>query len=434
MLSKGTRLVLRRLAALAGTLSVLAAAGCTNTDHWVEAAPSLGWSAPYADAANSSYTDRAGARELTADWTRSVKGTLGAGVALGTNNYLALNAQTETGCSLMVWEIDNNARQRWCTRLWPGGGFAGPLMDGFDNLYIGQPGAIVSFPPTQWIRWRQPVIGMPQTPRLLADGQLLVVTHLGQVLVFNAHRGTVEGTPLDLVSGLDPTDSERGLADCAPARAECPVAAAPAFSPKSNAIVLSIWQPGAKAATLVGLRYRPGNSPLVSREWTSDAVAAGVLAAPVLSADGRTVYVNGRDRKLWALDAETGAVKWSSPLKFLAQTPPTVAPDGTLIVGGGPKTALVALRDEGDRATELWRRTEVNPLTTASQAGPELAYTVAADGDGMALLVFDPRDGSTVNSYPLERAAGFPVGVSLGSDRSVIAATSAGQVYGFRAD
>ena len=72
--------------------------------------------------------------------------------------------------------------------------------------------------------------------------------------------------------------------------------------------------------------------------------------------------------------------------------------------------------------------------TTASQAGPELAYTVAADGDGMALLVFDTRDGSTVNSYPLERAAGFPVGVSLGSDRSVIAATSAGQVYGFRAD
>ncbi|HSA41391.1 MAG TPA: pyrrolo-quinoline quinone, partial [Mycobacterium sp.] len=144
-------MVLRRLAALAGTLSVLAAAGCTNTDHWVEAAPSLGWSAPYADAANSSYTDRAGARELTADWTRSVKGTLGAGVALGTNNYLALNAQTETGCSLMVWEIDNNGRQRWCTRLWPGGGFAGQLFDGFDNVYVGQPGAIVAFPPTQWI-------------------------------------------------------------------------------------------------------------------------------------------------------------------------------------------------------------------------------------------------------------------------------------------
>ena len=426
--------MLRRFAAWACAVSVLAAAGCANTDHWVDAAPSLGWSAPYGDAANSSYTDRAGAEQLTAAWTRSVKGTLGAAVALGTDNYLALNAQTDDGCSLMVWEIDNNARQRWCTRLWPGGGFAGPLMDGFDNLYIGQPGAIVSFPPTQWIRWRQPVIGMPQTPRLLAGGQLLVITHLGQVLVFNAHRGTVEGTPLDLVTGLDPTDSERGLADCAPARAECPVAAAPAFSPKSNAIVLGIWQPGARAATLVGLRYKPGESPLISQEWTSDAVGAGVIAAPVLSADGRTVYVNGRDRRLWALDAADGTVKWSAPLKFLAQTPPTVAPDGTIISGGGPRTQLVALRDEGDHATELWRRKDITPLTTSSRSGTDIAYTVIGDDAEQVLLAFDPRDGETVNEYPLPGAEGFPVGVSLARDHSVVAATSAGQVYGFRAD
>lgn len=425
--------MLRRLAALACAVSVLGASGCANTDHWVDAAPSLGWSAPYADAANSSYTDRAGAEQLTAAWTRSVKGTLGAAVALGTNNYLALNAQTDNGCSLMVWEIDNNARQRWCTRLWPGGGFAGPLMDGFDNLYVGQPGAILSFPPTQWIRWRQQVIGMPQTPRLLAGGQLLVVTHLGQVLVFNAHRGTVEGAPLDLVTGIDPTDSERGLADCAPARDGCPIAAAPAFSPKSNTIVLGIWQPGAEAATLVGLRYRPGNTPLVSKEWTSDAVTAGVIAAPVLSADGRTVYVNGRDRKLWALDAGDGTVKWSAPLRFLAQTPPTVAPDGTIIAGGGPRTQLVALRDDGDHASELWRRKDVAPLTTSSRSG-DIAYTVAGDGERMTLLAFDPGDGETVNEYPLPGAEGFPVGVSLARDGSVIAATSEGQVYGFQAD
>ena len=70
----------------------------------------------------------------------------------------------------MVWETDNNARQRWCTRLVQGGGASSPLLDGFDNLYIGQPGAMMSFPPTQWIRWRQPVIGMPTTPRILAPG------------------------------------------------------------------------------------------------------------------------------------------------------------------------------------------------------------------------------------------------------------------------
>ncbi len=114
----------------------------------------------------------------------------------------------------MVWETDNRGRQRWCTRLVQGGGFASPFFDGFDNLYIGQPGLVLSHPTTQWIRWRSQVIGMPMTARLLAPGALLVITHLGQVLVFDAQRGTVTGTSLDLVAGLDPSDSQRGLADC----------------------------------------------------------------------------------------------------------------------------------------------------------------------------------------------------------------------------
>lgn len=112
----------------------------------------------------------------------------------------------------MEWQNDNNGRQRWCVRLVQGGGFAGPLFDGFDNLYVGQPGAIISFPPTQWTRWRQPVIGMPSTPRFLGHGRLLVSTHLGQLLVFDTRRGMVVGSPVDLVDGIDPTDATRGLA------------------------------------------------------------------------------------------------------------------------------------------------------------------------------------------------------------------------------
>lgn len=426
--------MLRRLVALMSTAVVLGVTtGCTDTDSWVDAAPAPGWSAQYGDAANSSYTPTDGARDLEPAWTRSVKGELGAAVALGNDGILAANAQSEAGCSLMVWENDNNGRQRWCTRLWPGGGFAGPLLDGFDNVYVGQPGAILSFPPTQWIRWRQQVIGMPQTPRLLGGGRLLVSTHLGQVLVFDAHRGTVVGNAIDLVEGVNPTDSERGLADCAPGRPQCPVAAAPAFSADSGLIVLAVWQPGAPESTLVALRYRADHTPQLVQEWTSDAVAGGVLAAPVLSADGDTVYVNGRDRSLWALNAADGTVKWSLPLGFLAHTPPSVSPDGTIVTGGGPDTELLGITDSGDRGDEQWRRTDVETLTSASQAGAETAYTVVStDDDGMALLVFDPRDGQTVNRYPLPDADGFPVGVSVGADRAVVVATSTGRIYSFR--
>ncbi|MCV7279783.1 PQQ-like beta-propeller repeat protein [Mycolicibacterium flavescens] len=423
----------RRLTVLAvAVLTALIApalTACQNTDSWVLAKAADGWAAQYADAANTSYEPTAGADTLRLEWMRSVKGEMAASVALGSGDYLAANAQTSAGCSLMVWETDNKARQRWCTRLVQGGGMSSPLFDGVDNLYIGQPGAMLSFPVTQWIRWRKPVIGMPTTPRILEPGQLLVVTHLGQVLVFDAHRGNVVGAPLDLVSGVDPKDSERGLTDCGPARPRCPVAAAPAFSAATNVVVLSLWEPGADAPVLVGLRYRPGQSPLLTREWTSDEVGGGPIASPVLSEDGATVYVNGRDDRLWALDTADGTAKWSVPLDFLAQTPPSVSADGLIVAGGGPGAKLTGIKDDGK---VQWVRDDVTPLTTSSQSGSEVAYTVARDGDdGQTLLVFDPADGRTVNTYPLPRASGWPVGVSIGHDRRVVTATSDGMVYGF---
>lgn len=208
------------------------------------------------------------------------------------------------------------------------------------------------------------------------------------------------------------------------------MAAAPAFSAATQMIVLGLWQPGAKAPVLTALQYHPGQTPLLTKEWTSDVVPAGVLGSPVLSADGKTVYVTGRDRQLWALNAVDGKPKWSLALDFQPQTPPSVTPGGNLVVGGGPDTRLVGLKDAGDRAEVVWHRDDVSPLTTSSLAGGGAAYTVVAgDPEGLSLLVFNPADGHTLNSYPLPEADGFPVGVSVGNDRRVVAATSAGQVY-----
>ncbi|RZT19398.1 outer membrane protein assembly factor BamB [Mycobacterium sp. BK558] len=422
--------MLRRIIVLATTVLIAGAlAGCGSTDSWVQSRAASGWAAQYADAANSSSSPVSGADTLRLDWVRSVKGDLAAQAALGSGNYLAVNGQTAAGCSLMVWETNNRARQRWCTRLYPGGGLASPLFDGFDNLYIGQPGAVMSYPVTQWIRWRQPVIGMPMTMRFLDPGMLLVVTHLGQVLVFDAHRGTVAGSAMDLVAGVNPRDSERGLQDCRLGGPGCPVAAAPAYSDASKVIVLTLWEPGAEAPELVGLRYRPGQTPLITREWTSDALGRGPLASPVLSADGTTAYVNGRDERLWAINTDDGSAKWSMPLDYLAQTPPSVTPDGLIVAGGGPGARLTAIRDTGDGPEKVWSRDDVAPLSTASLAG--VGYTVAADGDGMALTVFALGDGHTVNTYRLPGATGWPVGVSVGHDRRVVTATSDGRVYGF---
>ncbi|MGH3847659.1 MAG: hypothetical protein ACRDS0_40535, partial [Pseudonocardiaceae bacterium] len=70
-----------------------------------------------------------------------------------------------------------------------------------------------------------------------------------------------------------------------------------------------------------------------------------------------------------------------------------------------------------------------------SLAGGGVGYTVVGGTTvgpaGLSLLVFDPHDGHTINSYPLPEASGFPLGVSVGHDRRVVTATSAGQVYSF---
>jgi hypothetical protein len=103
-----------------------------------------------------------------------------------------------------------------------------------------------------------------------------------------------------------------------------------------------------------------------------------------------------------------------------------------IVAGGGPGAKLVGVKDEGDHGDVAWTRDDVTPLSTSSRAGGDVAYTVARDGEqGQTLLVFDPTDGHTVNGYPLPRATGWPVGVSVGHDRRVVTATSDGQVYGF---
>src|SRR5579859_7460343 len=79
---------------MAAVLLAAGVAGCGNTDSWVETTPAQGWPAQYGDAANSSYSATPGADRLTLRWTRSVKGSLFASVALSSRNWLAANAQT----------------------------------------------------------------------------------------------------------------------------------------------------------------------------------------------------------------------------------------------------------------------------------------------------------------------------------------------------
>ena len=86
-------------------------------------------------------------------------------------------------------------------------------------------------------------------------------------------------------------------------------------------------------------------------------------------------------------------------------------------------------QDAGDRAEVVWHRDDVSPLTPPAWPAAARPTPWWRATRGLSLLVFNPADGHTLNSYPLPGADGFPVGVSVGNDRRVVATTSAGQVY-----
>ena len=56
-------------------------------------------------------------------------------------------------------------------------------------------------------------------------------------------------------------------------------------------------------------------------------------SAPTVSVDGSTPFVGSNDKKMYALDAATGAEKWSYTTGAAVRSSPAVSSDGTAILG-----------------------------------------------------------------------------------------------------
>ena len=139
--------------------------------------------------------------------------------------------------------------------------------------------------------------------------------------------------------------------------------------------------------------------------WTFEAAPSVYYGSPALSADERTVYVGTSlgilaspsvNHSLHALDAASGAVRWSYPLAAReVRSSPAVGPDGAISfvveqrAGGGATDALVHVSSAGNL---LWER-DVNPTGVTLEVG-QSAPAVASDGTiyvaGDRLYAFHP--------------------------------------------
>lgn len=432
------RVVLRAVA-LAST-AAFALSGCADGGSTIDVFSEGGWPGRFSDARNGSTATAEGLGDVAAAWDRPLGGTVGSPAAIAANGQISVTASTEGGCNLFSFQIDNG-RKRWCTRLAPGATTVTPVSDGVANIYVGEDGGMFSFNEHGQRRWRIPVSGTPRSAQFASDGNLVVVTHFGQVNIIDPQTGRLVAPLFDLIpvpgvgDGRDVPRlrSDYGLPACFGGSPDCPVATTPAVDLSTDRIFVTLWRPGADRAALVAMRYTSGDTGSVTEEWSTGDLPGGAVTSPVLSADGATVYVHDGDGTLWAVDSSTGAPRWSHPLDYSPATGPAVTNDGLLLIAAGDgQGSLLALRDNGDGAETVWERTDVAQRGVPAVTSDGQGYTIVDGSDGLTALVFDTSDGRTLDEETLSGATGLPVGTAVGPDGEFVTTTHDGDVVVLR--
>ncbi|MCX5046082.1 PQQ-binding-like beta-propeller repeat protein [Aldersonia sp. NBC_00410] len=424
--------------ALIAAASLLGAA-CSPDNSDANILSAGGWPGANSDARNSNSSPVEGSRTLALDWSRPIGGTVATYTAIAANGQMFLTSNTPSGCNLFSFQM-NNGRKRFCNQLNAGVSASTPVVDGATNIYVGDAGAMHSFNEHGQPRWRTPVVGTPLGAQFTEDGNVLFVTHLGEVDVVSKQTGERVAAPLNLVGRPDflatpdmpVTPDGAGLADCLTGGPACPVANTPAIDLDTGRFYVTTWRPGAQNASLVALTYTGGDNPRIEQQWSADLLANGSGASPALSEDGSTVYVSDNDRRLIAVDAQDGTTKWVYDLGYAPWGSAAVV-DGLIVPAGGENGHLLAVRDRGDHAELAWERKDQDQLGAPAIAAGSTGYTVVRSGShDLALLTFDTESGQTVASDILPDAHGVTVGTSIGPEGEVLTSSYIGELFVYK--
>ncbi|HEV3153068.1 MAG TPA: PQQ-binding-like beta-propeller repeat protein [Candidatus Baltobacteraceae bacterium] len=136
-----------------------------------------------------------------------------------------------------------------------------------------------------------------------------------------------------------------------------------------------------------------------------------------LAVDDRTVYVDSFDKKLYAIDLRTGAIRWSASADNILMSTPVIE-DGVVIVGSGMNGFL----KPNDADSQVWGRPEGDDILAYSTSDGHLLWKVHTIGQNMpspaiargaAILAngdlhayaLDVRDGKRRWTVPLQGVA-----------------------------
>jgi len=411
-----------------------------STDAPPPAAYAPGWSAVHADGANSDYSPVDGAADVTLAWHRDFEGSVRVGALEWTINlgptidpegrvYLT---STVAGCHLQA--LDGATGETvWCTPEVDRFAVASStLLDRDGRLFVADGTAMHAFDRDGALLWETPLNGVPLSAQFTPEGRLIFVTHIGTVYVLDRETGNDVLAPEALVPDAD-WDASAGMAACARGTAECPSANTLAVDPATGHIFFTFWAPGAAQAGVRAMRYSEDPAPALTPLWTNESLPGGSGSSPDLSADGSRLYVNDNVDSVHALDARTGEEIWSFPIGHASGGSPSTSPEGLVMPAGGGRSPVLALRDEGDRATLAWQADALTNRGIPTQVAGDKAYaTVAREGATTDLVVLDTATGAELDREAIPGASVFSVGTTVGPDGTVYVPSVVGGLAAFR--
>ena len=426
-------------------LVALVAAACSDDaaappDVEPASAYAPGWSAVHADSSNTDYSPLEGAADVTLAWHRDFEGsvsigplewTINLGPTIDPQGRLYLTSTVED-CHLQALD-GATGNTLWCSSEVDQYAVASStLLDRDGRLFVADGTAMHAFDRDGGLQWETPLNGVPLSAQFTPEGRLIFVTHIGTIYVLDRETGEEVLPPEELVPGAtwDPT---AGMAACARGTAECPSANTLAVDPATGHLFFTFWAPGTTQAGVRAMRYTEDPEPAITPLWTNQSLPGGSGSSPDLSADGTRLYVNDNVDSVHALDARTGEEIWSFPIGYASGGSPSTSPEGLIMPAGGARSPMLALRDEGDRATLAWRADALTNRGIPTQtAGDKVYATVASAERATALVVLDAATGAELDRETIPGTSVFSVGTTIGPDGTVYVPTVVGGLAAFR--
>jgi TonB family protein len=146
-----------------------------------------------------------------------------------------------------------------------------------------------------------------------------------------------------------------------------------------------------------------------------------VYSSPAIGSDG-TVYVGSTDKKVYALDGETGTKQWEFETGGAVESSPAIGSDGTVYVGSIDEK-LYAIN--GKSGVKLWEFRTGGAVESSPAIGNDGTVYVGSNDNKIYAL-----DGETgTKQWEFETGGAVEASPAIGADGTVYVGSDDGKVY-----